>query len=157
MPLPETQFVNAPSGLEEECEAMKGDSPDAIPHQIQGSIVADIDVVGGEVVCAKIEQWEEHDRRDDNHYDGPTAAIFHLTFHAPDCSRRGGAIPAPERSLGIREGVFGVTAAVALCFETSLFLRQPSFGGSQPAREPSLVIGVGWIGELLFAPRNTLL
>jgi len=103
VPLPETQVVNAPSGLEEECEAMQGNRPDAIPHQIQGSIVADIDVVGGEEVCAKIEQWEEHYRRDDNHHDGRAAAIFRLTFHVSIVAGGEGRFSERSQRLGRAE------------------------------------------------------
>jgi hypothetical protein len=54
VPPPETQIVNAPSGLEEGCEAMKGNRPDAIPQQIYGSAVTNIDVIGSKEVRAKV-------------------------------------------------------------------------------------------------------
>lgn len=49
-----TQIVKPPSGLEEECEAMKGNSSDAILHQIQWSVAANIYVFGSQEVSAKV-------------------------------------------------------------------------------------------------------
>ena len=45
---------------------MKGNRPNAIPDQIQGSVAAHIDVIGSEEVCAKVSSQRDRHHKTDN-------------------------------------------------------------------------------------------
>jgi hypothetical protein len=52
--MPETQIIDLPGRLKEESQAMKRNRACAISHQIQWPVVANVNVVSREEVCAEI-------------------------------------------------------------------------------------------------------